>query len=280
MGVKRYRPTSSGRRLSSVSDFAGLSKEGPEPSLCVALKETGGRANTGRITCSHRGGGARRRYRIIDFKRDKDNIPARVKRLEYDPNRNVHIALLVYQDGEKRYILAPKDLQAGQEVISGEKVEPRVGNCMQLGNIPLGMLVHNVELEPGKGGQLVRGAGCMAQVMAKEGKWVHLLLPSGEMRKFHHRCRATIGQLGNLEWSSIRWGKAGRLRHRGIRPTVRGTAMNPVAHPMGGGEGRRGGGRHPCSPWGRLAKGGKTRKKRKPSSKFILRRRTPGRFQK
>lgn len=271
--MRKYKPTSPGRRFGSVLDFSELTTTEPEKSLLVPLPKTGGRNNLGKMTSRHMGGGAKRQYRIIDFKRDKDNVPAKVASIEYDPNRSAWIALLHYKDGEKRYILAPLGLKVGDTVISGEKAEPKVGNAMPLKNIPLGVDVHNVELEIGKGGQLARSAGSMVRVLAKEGGYVHLVLPSGEIRKVHENCRATIGQIGNLDHINVSLGKAGRRRHMGIRPHVRGVAMNPVAHPMGGGEGRAHGGRPPCSPTGVLAKGGKTRKKRALSNKYILRRR-------
>ena len=280
MPLKEYKPTSPGRRGATSQDFTMITKKSPEKSLVEPLKKTGGRNNMGRLAVRHIGGGNRPKYRLIDFQRRKDNIPAIVEAIEYDPNRSARIALLKYKDGERRYIICPKDFAVGDEVVSGEKVEPKVGNCMPVKNIPLGMLVHNVELMPGKGGQLARSAGTYAQVLAKEGKHVDILLPSGEIRKVHMECRATIGQLGNIEHQNIVWGKAGRRRWLGIRPTVRGTAQNPVAHPMGGGEGRTGGGRHPVSKWGVLAKGGKTRSKKRPSTKFIVRGRKRGRFQK
>jgi len=273
MPVKWYKPTSPGRRVANVLDYSHLTKKEPEKSLIEPLKKTGGRNNYGRITCRFRGGGNKRFYRIIDFKRDKDDIPAKVVALEYDPNRSADIALLEYEDGERRYIIAPKDLKVGDTVISGEKVEPRVGNCMPLESIPTGMMVHCVELYPGRGAQFARAAGSYCQLLAKEGRYATLLMPSGEMRKVNIRCRATIGQVGNLDWRNVRLGKAGRMRHLGRRPHVRGCAMNPVAHPMGGGEGRRSGGRHPVSPWGQLAKGGKTRNPRNPTNRFIIRRR-------
>jgi large subunit ribosomal protein L2 len=273
MPVKQYKPTSPSRRLASVSDFSGLTKKKPEKKLLRPLKKKAGRNVQGRITVRHRGGGHKRRYRSIDFRRHKDNVPAKVAAIEYDPNRSARIALLHYVDGEKRYILAPQDLTVGDEVTSGERTEVRLGNCMCLKNIPLGSEIHNIELEPGGGGILVRSAGNAAILSAKEGSYAHITLPSGEIRKVHSNCRATIGSLGNVEHSGIRLGKAGRKRHLGRRPEVRGTAMNPVAHPMGGGEGRTKGGRHPVSPTGKPAKGGKTRKKRAPSSKFIIRRR-------
>ena len=279
MGIRVYRPVTKGRRNSSVLDFAEITKSSPEKSLIEPLHKTGGRNNTGRVTCRHIGGGNRRFYRTIDFRRNKDNVPATVEAIEYDPNRSSRIALLLYRDGERRYILAPNDVKVGDQLMSGEKVEPRPGNAMPLRSLPLGMQIHNVELTPGRGGQLARSAGAAAQLLAREGDYAHILLPSGEIRKVHSSCRATLGQLGNIEWAKINWGKAGRRRWMGIKPTVRGTAQNPVCHPMGGGEGRTGGGRHPCSPTGVLAKGGKTRQRRKPSSDFILRGRKRGRFQ-
>jgi large subunit ribosomal protein L2 len=274
MGIRQYNPTSAGRRSGTVIDYKSvLTSKHPEPSLLAPIKKTGGRNNQGVITCRHIGGGNKRRYRLIDFKRDKDNIPARVESIEYDPNRTAFIALLLYQDGERRYILASKDIQKGETLMSGEKVEPKNGNCMPLKSIPLGLFIHNIELHRGKGGQMIRSAGTFAQLMAREGDYAHILLPSGEMRKVHVECRATIGQVSNVDWNNIWWAKAGRRRYMGIRPTVRGTAQNPVSHPMGGGEGRSGGGRHPCSPTGKLAKGGKTRKRRNPTSVFIIRHR-------
>ncbi|MEW6025759.1 MAG: 50S ribosomal protein L2 [Planctomycetota bacterium] len=275
MALKEYKPTSPGRRSATAVDYSILTRKEPEKRLLSALRKTGGRNNQGEVTCRHIGGGNRRQYRIIDFKRDKDNIPARVLSIEYDPNRTAFIALLCYSDGEKRYIIAPKDIQAGEVLMSGEKVEPKNGNTMPIKNIPLGLFIHNVELYKGRGGQMVRSAGSFAKLMAREGEYAHLQLPSGEIRKVHVECRATIGQVSNPEYSTVWLGKAGRKRWLGIKPTVRGTAQNPVSHPMGGGEGRSGGGRHPCSPWGKLAKGGKTRKRRSPSSAFIIRRRRP-----
>jgi large subunit ribosomal protein L2 len=273
MAIREYKPTSAGRRFMTVIDYRELTKKEPEKSLLRTLKHSGGRNIQGRITCRHRGGGNRYHYRVIDFKRDKDNIVARVESVEYDPNRSAFINLLCYPDGERRYILAPKDLKVGDTVVSGEKVEPKIGNCMPLKNIPSGMMVHNIELERKRGGQIVRSAGTFGQIMALEGNYAHVMLPSGEMRKIQQDCRATIGQVSNVDWGKVWWGKAGRRRWLGIRPTVRGTAQNPVSHPMGGGEGRKGGGRHPCSPTGVLAKGGKTRDRKKPSSNFIIRRR-------
>ncbi len=273
MPLKEFKPTSPGRRFGTSPDFSELTRKKPEKSLIEPKKRRAGRNSNGRITCRHRGGGAKRAYRRIDFKRDKLDIPAKVASIEYDPNRNARIALLNYADGEKRYILCPKGLTVGMTVISGEKVEAEVGNSMPLQNMPPGMAIHNIELQPGRGGALVRGAGTSATVTAKEGKYAFVMLPSSEIRKINLNCRATLGQVGNTEHSALTLGKAGRKRWLGIRPTVRGSAMNPVAHPMGGGEGRRSGGRHPMSPWGQPSKGGKTRKKRKMSNKYIVRRR-------
>jgi large subunit ribosomal protein L2 len=276
MGVKIYRPTSAGRRNASVNDYAEIThkhKNRPEKSLTQTLKKTGGRNHSGKITAWHRGGGNKRRYRIIDFKRNLDDVPAKVLEIQYDPNRTCHIALLEYANGAKRYMLAPVGLKAGAVVESGKKVEPKVGNCMPLAAIPVGMEVHNIEMTAGQGGKLVRTAGGQARLMAREEHWATIQLPSGEMRQVRVECRATIGQLGNLDHQNITIGKAGRSRHMGRRPHVRGKAMNPHAHPMGGGEGRSNGGRHPCSPWGTLAKGGRTRNPRKNSNRRILRRR-------
>ena len=273
MGIKSYKPTSPGRRFGTVTDFAEITKTKPEKSLTEPLKKHGGRNAHGVITCRHRGGGNKRQYRLIDFKRNKDNVLAKVLSVEYDPNRTARIALLQYEDGEKRYILAPRGLQVGSTLMSGENVPVEVGNCMPLRSIPPGMDIHNVELRAGSGGAIVRSAGTAVQISAKEGEFAHITMPSGEVRKVHLACRATIGQVSNLEHNIVSIGKAGRKRHMGIRPTVRGVAQNPVSHPMGGGEGRSSGGRHPCSPWGKLAKGGKTRRKRALSSKFIIRRR-------
>lgn len=273
MPIKKYKPTSPGRRFGTVLDFSELTKKKPEKSLLKPKKRTGGRNHHGHTTSRFRGGGHKKMYRIIDFKRNKDGVPARVAALEYDPNRSSWIALLHYADGEKRYIIAPKGLKAGDSIESGEKVEPKVGNTMPLKSIPLGLTVHNVELTAGHGGQMGRSAGTTIQLQAREGKFANLLLPSGEIRRVSIECRATIGQVGNLDHQHVSLGKAGRNRWKGRRPHVRGTAQNPVAHPMGGGEGRSGGGRHPCSPTGKLAKGGRTRKRQKPSNAFILRRR-------
>jgi len=273
MPIREYKPTSPGRRFGSVSDFAELTTRKPEKSLLEPQKKSGGRNASGKIMVRHRGGGNRQHFRRIDFRRNKSDIPAKVATIEYDPNRSSRIALLHYRDGEKRYILAPKGLKVGMEVVSGERVPPEVGNCMPLEHIPAGMPIHNVELRPGAGACMVRSAGASAVISAKEGGQAHITLPSGEIRRVPLACRATIGQVGNVEHSGVQLGKAGRRRHRGFRPTVRGTAQNPVDHPMGGGEGRTSGGRHPVSPTGKLAKGGKTRKRRLPSNKHIVRRR-------
>ncbi len=273
MGVRTYRPTSAGRRHGSANDFAELTETKPEKSLCVRIKKSGGRNHHGVTTARFRGGGARKIYRIIDFKRDKDDIPAKVATIEYDPNRNCFISLLNYADGEKRYILSPLGIQVGDVVQSGGHCEPRTGNAMPLSAIPSGIEIHNIEMTAGQGGKLVRGAGGVARILAKEGDWVTLVLPSGEMRMVRKECRATIGRLSNPDHQNIKLGKAGRKRHMGRRPHVRGKAMNPVAHPMGGGEGRANGGRHPCSPAGVPAKGGKTRSPRNRSNKRIIRRR-------
>jgi large subunit ribosomal protein L2 len=280
MGIRYYKPTSAGRRNASVSDFAEITdrKKKPEKTLLKRLRKAGGRNFQGKITARHRGGGHKRLYRVIDFKRTKDGVPAKVRSIEYDPNRSARIALLYYADGEKRYILAPEGLVAGDLVESGESVEAKTGNCMPLSAIPLGTTIHNIELRPGRGGQLCRSAGCSAVLNAREKGWAQITLPSHEVRRIPAACRATVGAIGNAEHSSIVLGKAGRKRWKGKRPHVRGTAMNPVAHPMGGGEGRNSGGRHPCSPTGKLAKGGRTRKKRKASSKAIIRRRRSRRY--
>jgi len=273
MGIKIYRPTSAGRRNSSVNDYAEVTTTVPEKSLCSRIKKAGGRNHSGMTTVRFRGGGARKIYRVIDFKRDKDDIPARVATVEYDPNRNCFISLLHYADGEKRYILAPLGLKVGDTVMSGPSSEPRLGNAMALSAIPSGIEIHNIEMTAGQGGKMVRGAGGVARIVAKEGDWVTVILPSGEMRMVRKECRATIGQLSNPDYQNVTIGKAGRMRHMGIRPHVRGKAQNPVSHPMGGGEGRANGGRHPCSPTGVLAKGGKTRNPRRVSNKRIIRRR-------
>jgi len=271
MPVRKYRPTSPGRRFQSVATFEEVTKRTPEKSLLVPLRKTGGRNALGRITCRHRGGGHKQMFRRIDFKRDKHNIPAKVAAIEYDPNRSSRIALLHYADGEKRYILAPLGLQVGDQVMSGSEAEVRVGNALPLRNIPVGLTVHNVELQPGRGAQLVRTAGATAQFVAKEGEHGLLRLPSGEMRKVLLSCMATVGQVGNLDHENVSIGKAGRSRWLGIRPSVRGVAMNPHDHPLGGGEGKSSGGRHPCSPWGKPE--GKTRPRRKASDRYIVKRR-------
>jgi large subunit ribosomal protein L2 len=269
MGIKAYKSTTPSMRTTQLSDFSEITASRPEKGLTRSKKSTGGRNNKGRITCRHRGGGHKRKFRIIDFKRDKDGVPAKVATIEYDPNRSARIALLHYYDGEKRYITAPGGLSVDDVVVSGEKAEIKVGNCLPLSAIPLGIQVHNLELIAGRGAKMVRSAGLSATIMAKEGKYAHIRLPSGEVRLIHVNCKATIGQVGNSDHEKISLGKAGRKRWLGWRPTVRGVAMNPVDHPMGGGEGRTSGGRHPCSPWAKLAKGGKTRRKNK-SNKFIV----------
>lgn len=282
MGIRQYKPTSAGRRQASVNDFAELThgKENrPEKSLLRPHPKKGGRNNQGIVCSRFRGGGHKRMYRLIDFKRRKDGVWATVLSIEYDPNRTSRIALLEYEDGEKRYILAPEGVKAGDKLLSGDEAEPRVGNCLPLRKIPLGMTIHNLELQPGRGGQLCRSAGTSATLTARESKWAQVTLPSGEVRRVSSECRATIGMLGNAEHMNVSLGKAGRKRWMGRKPHNRGTSMNPVSHPMGGGEGRTAGGRHPCSPTGVLSKGGKTRQKRKPSNSAILRRRRPGRHQ-
>ncbi len=274
MGIKKYNPYTPSRRQMTCSDFAEITKHEPEKSLVTSIKKNSGRNNQGKITVRHRGGGNRRKYRIIDFKRQKDGIPATVLGIEYDPNRSANIALICYADGEKAYILAPEGLTDGMKVMNGPEAEVRVGNCLPLSEIPVGTMVHNIELYPGKGGQLVRSAGNGAQLMAKEGKYATLRLPSGEMRMVPIIARATIGVVGNGDHNLINLGKAGRKRHMGIRPTVRGSVMNPNDHPHGGGEGRTSIGRPgPCTPWGKPALGLKTRKKNNRSNKLIVRRR-------
>ncbi|HEY8423641.1 MAG TPA: 50S ribosomal protein L2 [Clostridia bacterium] len=273
MAIKRLKPITPGTRFKTYLDYSVITKKEPEKSLVVSLNRTGGRNNQGKITVRHIGGGGRRKYRIIDFKRDKDNIPAKVAAIEYDPNRTAFIALLHYADGEKRYILAPLGLQVGDTVVSGPNVDIKVGNALPLENVPVGTMVHNIELQPKRGGQLVRTAGAAAQLMAKEGKYATLRLPSGEMRMVPISCRATIGQVGNLDHELVSLGKAGRKRHMGVRPTVRGFAMNPVDHPHGGGEGKSPVGMpSPMTPWGKKARGLKTRKKKNRSDRFIVKR--------
>lgn len=278
MGIRNYKPTTPGRRQGSVSDFAELTdrKKKPEKSLLRPKPKKGGRNNQGIVTSRFRGGGHKQMYRLIDFKRRKDDVWATVEAIEYDPNRSARIALLKYEDGVKTYILAPEGLKAGDRVMSGDNAEPRVGNAMTLRKIPLGMGIHNLEMTPGRGGQLCRSAGTGATLTAREGDWAQVTLPSGEVRRVSVTCRATIGSIGNSDHMNISLGKAGRKRWMGRKPHNRGTSMNPVSHPMGGGEGRTAGGRHPCGPTGVLSKGGKTRKKKKPSNQAIIRRRRPG----
>jgi large subunit ribosomal protein L2 len=278
MGIRTYNPTTPGRRQGSVLDFKEITdrKKKPEKSLLVPKHKTGGRNNQGIVCSRFRGGGHKKMYRLIDFKRRKDNVWATVESIEYDPNRSARIALLKYEDGDKAYILAPEGLKAGDRVLSGETAEPRVGNCLPLRRIPLGMEIHNLEMTPGRGGQICRSAGTSATLTAREADWAQITLPSGEVRRISAECRATIGAIGNADHMNVSLGKAGRKRWMGRKPHNRGTSMNPVSHPMGGGEGRTAGGRHPCSPTGVLSKGGKTRKKRKPSNASIIRRRRPG----
>ena len=274
MAIKFYKPTTPGRRQMSVTDYSGLSKVEPEKSLLTVIKANSGRNNTGRITVRHRGGANRRKYRIIDFKRNMTGVPANVLTLEYDPNRSAHIALVQYESGEKRYIIAPNGLKVGDVVMSGEGADIKPGNALKLVNIPLGTFIRNVELYPGKGAQLARSAGVMAQLMAKEGDYALLRLPSGELRKVPVSCMATIGQVGNIDHENVKIGKAGRTRHMGIRPTVRGSVMNPCDHPHGGGEGKSPIGRPgPVTPWGKPALGYKTRDKHHRSDKYIVKRR-------
>jgi len=273
MATRKINPTSPGQRGMIVSDYQEITTSTPEKSLLKPIKKTAGRNNTGRITCRHKGGGVKKAYRIIDFKREKFGVPATVKTIEYDPNRNVRISLVFYADGEKRYILTPEGLNVGDVIVSGLEAPVQTGNAMPLDIIPLGTIVHNVELEAGRGGKMVRSAGNSAQVMAKEGNYVTIKLPSGEMRMVRKECMATIGALGNSEFKNLKIGKAGRKRYMGIRPTVRGVTMNPCDHPHGGGEGKTGPGGHPKTPWGKPALGYKTRKKNKASNKLIVRRR-------
>lgn len=272
MAIKKYRPTTPSRRSITGVTFEELTKAKPHKPLLQPLKERAGRSREGRITVRWRGGGHKRRYRVIDFVRDKFNIPAKVVSIEYDPNRTSYVALLSYRDGEKRYIIAPQGLKVGDEVISGEDIDIRIGNALPLKHIPPGTIIHNIELTKGRGGQLARGAGTFAQILAKEGRYAHLRLSSGELRKVLLDCLATIGQVGNVDWGSITLGKAGRSRWLGRMPRVRGVAMNPIDHPLGGGEGKTSGGRHPVTPWGKPTKGYKTRKK-KPSDRLIIKRR-------
>jgi large subunit ribosomal protein L2 len=273
MGIKKYKPITPTLRYRTVSDFSDVTKKTPEKRLLDTLTKSGGRNNKGRITLRRRGGGHKRRYRVIDFKRQKVGVPSKVAAVEYDPNRSARIALLHYADGEKRYILAPNDLKVGDTVVAGPEADIKPGNALPLEKVPLGSMVHNIEMIPGRGGQLARSAGSYAQLMAKEGKMATLRLPSGEMRMVRLECYATIGQVGNVDHENVVWGKAGKTRWMGRRPKVRGVAMNPVDHPLGGGEGKSSGGRHPVTPWGKPTKGHKTRKKHKPSDKVIVRRR-------
>jgi large subunit ribosomal protein L2 len=276
MGLKSYKPTSAGRRFMTVSDFAEITKRKPEKKLTQALRKSGGRNAHGHITTRHMGGGHKRRYRVIDWRRDKDGVPAKVASVEYDPNRTARIALLHYKDGEKRYILAPVGVNVGDTLVSGDGVDIRPGNALPIKAIPVGTVIHNVEMQPGSGGQMIRSAGSFGQLMAKEGTYAQIRLPSGEVRKVMQECKATIGQLSNIESASVRVGKAGKSRWLGIRPTVRGLAMNPVDHPHGGGEGKSGQGNpHPVSPWGQKTKGLKTRNNRR-TDKLIVSRRRPG----
>ena len=270
MPIRKLRPRSPGVRSMTISGFDEITKSEPEKSLLVSISRSGGRNNNGRITSKRRGGGHRKQYRVIDYKRNKDGIGAKVAGIEYDPNRSARIALLVYSDGEKHYIIAPSKLSVGDILLSGDGIEIKNGNCLPLRDIPDGTLIHNIEMRPGKGAQIARSAGNGVQLMAKEGEYVTLKLKSGEVRLIHKNCRATIGVVGNSDHEKVSIGKAGRVRWMGRRPRVRAVAMNPVDHPMGGGEGRSSGGRHPCSPWGQSAKGLKTRKVSKPSNKFIL----------
>jgi large subunit ribosomal protein L2 len=273
ISIKTYKPTSAGKRHHVSIKNSDLSKNGPEKSLVTSLSKSGGRNNYGRITTRHIGGGHKRKYRIIDFKRNKVDINAKVISIEYDPNRSANIALLSYLDGEKTYILAPEGISVGDQVVAGDSADIQPGNCLPMMNIPLGTIIHNIEMKIGKGAQMVRSAGTSAQLMAKEGNFVLVRLPSNEVRKFHKLCRACIGQVGNREYESQKLGKAGRSRWLGIRPSVRGVAMNPVDHPMGGGEGKSSGGRHPCTPWGYPTKGYKTRTN-KESNKYIIKKRS------
>ena len=275
MGIKYYKPTSPGRRGGSVLDREELTRQTPEKSLLAPLKKTGGRNNRGRVTAWHRGGGHKRRYRMIDFKRNKEGVPAKVAHIEYDPNRTAYIALLHYVDGAKSYIIWPKGLEQGDTVMAGPEAEPKVGCSMKLKDMPLGLNLHNIELRPNRGGKMVRTAGASARLAAREGNYALISLPSGELRRVHIECRATVGEVGNADHQNIKLGKAGRNRHRGKRPHVRGVAMVPAAHPHGGGEGRTKG-KHPVTPWGKPTKGMKTRNKRKTTSKFIVRRRPKG----
>jgi large subunit ribosomal protein L2 len=271
MGIRKYKPTTPGRRGASQADYSEVTRSRPEKRLTQTKKSSGGRNSYGRITSRHRGAGNKRRYRMVDFRRNKDGVPAKVATIEYDPNRNARIALLHYADGEKRYILAPDKLGVGDAISSGEGVDIKPGNSLPLKNIPVGTIVHAVELRPGGGAKIARSAGTSVQLLAKEGAYAHLRMPSGEIRLVEAACRATVGEVGNAEWELINWGKAGRTRYKGRRPQTRGVAMNPVDHPLGGGEGKSSGGRHPTSPWGK--KEGRTRQKGKSTDRLIVRRR-------
>ena len=273
MALKTYKPRSCGMRFRESATFEEITEKKPVKRLTEAVRKTAGRNNQGRISCRHRGGGAKQRMRIVDFRRNKFDVEATVKEIGYDPTRSAYVALLRYDDGTLSYILAPEGLKQGMKVMNGPKAEATVGNCLPLAQIPLGLTVHAIELVPGRGAKICRSAGNSCQVMARDGNVVTLKMPSGEVRRFDGRCLATVGSVGNRDWGSIKLGKAGRKRYFGVRPTVRGVAMNPVDHPMGGGEGRTSGGTNPCSPWGQLAKGGKTRAKRKASNKVIVKRR-------
>lgn len=273
MGLKTFRPTSPGIRGKSVLDFAEITTDSPHKSLTKGKRGTGGRNNNGRMTTRFRGGGVKRRLRLIDFRRDKDAVPANVATIEYDPNRSANIALLNYADGEKRYILAPIGLKVGDKVVSGDKADIKLGNALKLKNIPVGIDIHCIEVSPGRGAKIARSAGMVAQLRSKEGEYAQVKLPSNEIRMLHVDCKAVIGQVGNLDHMNVKLGKAGRKRYLGFRPHVRGVAMNPVDHPMGGGEGRSSGGGHPVSPWGKLAKGKRTRNKKNTSNRFIVERR-------
>ena len=273
MSIKTYKPTSPSRRTMTTLGFEELTRSTPEKGLLAKKTSKGGRNNNGRITCRHKGVGHKRRYRVVDFRRDKDGIPGKVAHIEYDPNRSANVALIHYADGEKRYIIAPEGLRPGAQVESGERVDVQIGNTMRLKNIPLGTLVHCIEMRPKGGACAAKSAGSSAQILAKDGDYVHLRMPSSEVRRVHFNCRATIGVVGNSDHASVSLGKAGRRRWLGVRATVRGVAMNPVDHPMGGGEGRTSGGRNPCTPWGKPTKGYKTRKKKKASTKLIVTRR-------
>ena len=274
MAIKKFKPTTPSKRYMTVASFDEITKKEPEKSLLAPLKRTGGRNGNGRITSRHRGGGHKKRYRIIDFKRDKDGIPAKVAAIEYDPNRSARIALLNYADGEKRYILAPNKIEIGDKILSGDEADIKPGNSLKLKDIPVGTVVHNVEMQPGRGGQIARSAGTMAQLLAKEGDFVHVKMPSSEVRLIRSDCKATIGQVGNIDHENIMVGKAGRSRWKGKRPEVRGVVMNPHDHPHGGGEGKSPAGRHPVTPWGQPTMGNKTRKSKKSDRKIIRSRKT------